>query len=498
MGGAKRLASQEKVSSWSAGARSRTSGWLVQIVAGFLLMQSAWILAVPAFRGVDEFEHAHRAASVADGHWAPATEAAVAGRGRLVSSTHKLVEAAQSQCEFYIYTRPDNCRAVRDLGDGDVAIASAATDQPPTIYALVGYPSTVADGTASLYVMRACAAVLCTLMIGLGVWALRQWANGPWPLMTLLAATTPVAVYSTVIPSGNGLEMVSGFALWCTLLGLSAVRDVRRQRLLLLACAPPLAFLCGLRQLGPVMAVGIILIALVLLGRRRANMVYREHRRTVVWLGVVALASAVSQAAWVLVASRYPAGPTDPVWAAPSLAGTTSFGRYNLQWLLQSFAAFPTRTEPAPPVVYAVLLLTSIAMVTYAFWRARGRSRAALVMIIMLSVLLPVVFTLTYWEPAKWQGRYGLALAAGCFLVAGHVLDARSRPPALPWVLLWVLSIGAMHVVSVVGLRRFAEPPVGILLPALLMAGGWLLVAVAAVRMRKPASVTVEPGVVGG
>ena len=34
-----------------------------------LLLQSAWVLALPPFRGTDEFDHAYRAAEVAGGEW---------------------------------------------------------------------------------------------------------------------------------------------------------------------------------------------------------------------------------------------------------------------------------------------------------------------------------------------------------------------------------------------------------------------------------------------
>ena len=43
----------------------RTSPLL--LVVGALLTQAAWLLSVPAFRGVDEFDHVYRAAAVARG-----------------------------------------------------------------------------------------------------------------------------------------------------------------------------------------------------------------------------------------------------------------------------------------------------------------------------------------------------------------------------------------------------------------------------------------------
>ena len=51
------------------------------LVLGALVMQAAWILALPPFRGADEFDHAYRAAAVAHGEFiadaGPTSRAAV-------------------------------------------------------------------------------------------------------------------------------------------------------------------------------------------------------------------------------------------------------------------------------------------------------------------------------------------------------------------------------------------------------------------------------------
>jgi hypothetical protein len=39
------------------------------VLVGFLLAQAVWILTVPPFRGIDEFDHSFRAAGVASGPW---------------------------------------------------------------------------------------------------------------------------------------------------------------------------------------------------------------------------------------------------------------------------------------------------------------------------------------------------------------------------------------------------------------------------------------------
>ena len=71
----------------------RLLGPVPLLVAGVLLVQAAWILAVPPFGGSDEFDHYHRAAGVASGQFR-LTEPVQDGRGLLVRVPEDNVEAA--------------------------------------------------------------------------------------------------------------------------------------------------------------------------------------------------------------------------------------------------------------------------------------------------------------------------------------------------------------------------------------------------------------------
>ncbi|MEP6665706.1 MAG: hypothetical protein ABJA81_04595, partial [Nocardioidaceae bacterium] len=77
-------------------------------VLGALLLQLAWSLSLPAFTGVDEFDHAYRAAAVAHGEWRADLGPATHGRGDLVSVPKALPPAAGSVCNSYKYTGHDN------------------------------------------------------------------------------------------------------------------------------------------------------------------------------------------------------------------------------------------------------------------------------------------------------------------------------------------------------------------------------------------------------
>ncbi len=194
--------------------------WLI----GSLLLQLAWISALPPFAGVDEFDHAYRASAVAHGQITTDHVAATDGRGELVVVDRSIAEAARAQCEARTYTGPDNCRPVADAGPGLVTIASAAASYNPAFYFVVGHLAKPFDGADALYVMRLVTAVLCSLFLALAAWLTCLWARTRWPLVGLMVASTPVLVYSTSIASPNGLEMCAALSVWVALLGFREQR----------------------------------------------------------------------------------------------------------------------------------------------------------------------------------------------------------------------------------------------------------------------------------
>ena len=91
---------------------------LLLLLVGLLLSQAAWLLSVPAFRGLDEFDHVYRAASVARGEWMPSGERAGHGRGELVTVPRDILVAAGPECRALDYTGHDNCAPAADAGHG--------------------------------------------------------------------------------------------------------------------------------------------------------------------------------------------------------------------------------------------------------------------------------------------------------------------------------------------------------------------------------------------
>lgn len=443
-------------SSVSVERRPTRRTWFLLLV-GVALLQAAWICSVPPFRAVDEFDHAYRAASVAGGEWGLATEPAVEGRGRLVTVPRALVDAAHDVCEWYSYTGPDNCNPVTDAGADKVRIASSAIGQTPLIYAVLGVPAAPFEGNAALYVMRGIAAAICLALLALALWAMSQWARTPWPYAGLLAALTPMAVFTSIIPAGNGPEIMAGVLLWCALIGLGRVSDIRVERRLLRLALPALALLALLRQAGPAMAFAIVVLVAVLLGGRRVATLWRAHWGILLRGTVMTLALSALQLWWTVAVSRYPVGPLKQSGAALASAdGLTADPLIApLVWWVQALGVFPTRTEPAPLPAYVLLSVVGLGLWVAALLRAR-RQGLTLLLIAAVTLAFPYAFALWLWDLPQWQGRYGLALGVGGLLVAGSVLDERSSGRR-GWALLVAVGVLAAQLVCLVGVRDRVE-----------------------------------------
>ena len=406
-----------------------------------MLLQAAWILTVPPFRGIDEFDHAFRAAAVARGEWV-AGEAAEDGRGQLVTVPRSLVEAAHGQCVALSYTGPDNCSPVESVSDGNVTVASAAASYHPAFYWVVGTAALPFDGAASLYAMRIATALLSLLFIGLAAWSVAK-LPGRWPLAGLVLALTPVFVYSTTVAAPNGVEMSAGLALWGALLALIHTRG-RESESRLLWCAILSAMLLGtVRALGPVFILMIVATVAMLDWGALRDLVLRR-RRTVLIGCLLVGASVLGQALWMFDTVAAELGGNTP-------ESPTTFDSKNIiVWPLQTVAAFPFRDHPGAPIIYVVVVTLVVAM-AFAAWRHASR-RVRIVTLASLAVTLafPFAFTLTTLDTIGniWQGRYVLPYGVGFLLLAGYALG-RSRPSSGPRTRLAV-TVATFYAVAIV------------------------------------------------
>lgn len=400
------------------------------VLTGVLLLEAAWILVVPPFRGLDEHDHAYKAAAVARGDWQPHHPAAPGGWGEIVEAPRDLVQAAGPVCRSLPYTSPANCSPGEDRGDGLVTVASSASRYNPAFYAVVGLAGLPFDGISSLLAMRSVSALLCALVIATAAVMARQRATTAWPAVAVILALTPTMLYSTSMTAPNGIEMAAALLFWCVLLGVVR-KPPQSWEGWLLPAAVSAVLLVTVRSLGPLW-LGLICLTLATLIPGDGMRSLLRKRSAYAW-ALLVLVSMVFAAAWTISA-----GTNDPRTTAP-IKGVGSawpdIPQQLLLWTFQSLGAFPSRDEMAPLALYAVLLPSVSILIIVAVRMADARERLAMLLIVLLTSSAGIAVTVAVYERlgTAWQGRYAYPFALGLVLVCGSVLERRGFGRAWRW-----------------------------------------------------------------
>lgn len=457
---------------------------------GFVLLQVAWVLAIPPFAASDEFDHAYRAAAVARGEWVAPPTTATRGTGARVHVPADIVEAAAPECRRLPYTTSADCRGERS-GD-TVSVASGAGRYNPFFYFLVGSAALPFDGTAALYAMRSAGLLLCLALVVAALYA----ASAPtaWPRAGLAMALTPVALFSSSMAAPNGLEIVSAAAFWTALLALARpdAATAGRRRSLLGILAVSGVLLVTVRSLGPLWCVLACLAVIVAVRPQPRALARSLMRPDAAGVTAVVGSAALLSVWWVRTQGSLTIG-VEKMEPTPTMEKITLSLQANIVWLFQSIAAFPTRDILAPLPVYVcglALFFASLVLVR----RMPSPYRTAAVLVLLATSLLPTAVTLRTFDDygIAWQGRYTLPLALGVAAIGSAGLDVvHTRLPRAVVGVVIALYAG-MHVVSVVGAalhEREGSPGVDngawVLLPVpvlgVIALGGSILVALNAI-----------------
>jgi hypothetical protein len=420
------------------------------VALGTLVIELAWVLTVPPYRGSDEFDHVYRAASVAHGYWRPEQVASPEGRGLLIPVPRKIVTDGTKMCSSYDYTGPANCRPVETLDNGLVTVASAASLYHPAFYWLIGTPALPFTGVDALYAMRVAGALSCAFLVGLAAWASIITSRTVWPLASLVLALTPVTLYSMAMPAPNGIELAAALCVWVGLLGMLRAESSRPAKNgLALALGVGGIVLATVRTLGPLW-LGLIVLACLVAGHRQRLLNVLRRPTWAQLLAGTATLLAVGGAVWWIVSERQvasleriSAGEFNPL--VPAL-------REVPLWVFQSIAAFPLRNEPAPILVYVLSLMLLVVLIAAAVRHGSKKDTWTLAAVSLAALCVPFVITLFTVELAGtfWQGRYSLPFAFGVVLLAGAILDRRQVSPRGPRAVL-VLGAVILAVAQVLG-----------------------------------------------
>ncbi len=403
-----------------------------------LALQLVWLVALPPFRGMDEFEHVFKAVGTARGQVVVIPTDAARGTGAWFTIPGDVVAAARFECRSLPYTTPSTCTGTT-TAEG-TRVASAAGRYHPAYYAAVGLVARPFHGEATLYAMRLASIALCLLLLGLALGAVGRWARTPWPALLVLASCTPTVLYSSVVAAPNGAEMAAALAFAAACVGLLVPRAVAHRRFLATAAGVSGALLATLRPLGPVwclLAVGLLLAGLRPSRAHVAELLGSRPCR----VAAAAVVASTVQATWWVLAERSLVMSADP-GAPASFSDTLLWGLRQVPvWFFQSVGAFPYRNQPTSPVVYLCYLLLGVALLVLGLRAARRRLRHVLACGLALSVLLPYAIAVRSYAHAAgaWQGRYGLPLLLVLAVLVGSALDQHgTRPPR------WTVVVGGL------------------------------------------------------
>jgi hypothetical protein len=399
-----------------------TPAWKVfaLALAGVLLVQLAWMLAVPPFRGLDEHEHALRADSVAHRNLTAITDKR-SGMTDAVDADADLVAASTPVCEAFPDGIAVNCDPLGPVIDGRVLMRSSAASYHPLFYLAIGWPSVPFEGYAQLYAMRMVAALLCALSVAAAFVAARR-SGGTWLGWGLLLALTPTTTYSMMVAAPNGLELAAAALVWCSLLALPGTYAGRGERGLLALAGTGATILCATRTLGPLWTLLIAGTCVALLGIRPYLHALRRHP----WLGGVVLlataATALWSAHWTLSQGTNDPTGLDDEFPAPALLRVIA---QPALWVAQAMGAFPARDELARPGVLAAMVTAYWIFLAVSWRLAHRRGRLVLLLLVFVSVAVPMAVSLATHAQLgfSWQGRYGWPYTMGLPLVGGLLLD---------------------------------------------------------------------------
>jgi predicted membrane protein DUF2142 len=386
------------------------------VLIGVVITQFAWIWGTPPFRGIDEIDHAFRAASVALGD-IRSTHLPVDGRGALVEVPPGLAADARAQCESLTYNGTSNCIPEEILPDGNVLIASAAASYSPVFYAVIGTIARPWDGVVALYVMRSSASLISALLLALATWCLMTRSRTSWPLAGLLAGLTPMALYTSMLPAPNGIELAAATVLWCALLGIQGAAARSHGRLLASAALAG-GILGSVRPTGPLIALLIVGFVVLVDPRGTRRLVRRR------WKGALAgvfatLVGTIYQVDWAVTHPPVSGGGDD---SRPFDLGVIL--EQGVLWIFQWIGAFPFRNQPASPVTY--IACGTLILVVFADGVRRGDAkRWAAIAVVVTCMVLPLLCTLVTFTKLGtfWQGRYALPLLIGAPILMGLALD---------------------------------------------------------------------------
>ncbi len=417
----------------SSGRPRRVLGWVALGVA-LVALQAVWSLSIPPMASPDEPSHVAHAAAIARGQWsgplgpAPTTPSSLGAATTVQLPSDYLAASRLEDCFAHYPDQPASCQPAVPAADGTtVAVTTYAGQYPPLYYLLVGWPSRFLSAVDSVYAMRLLSGVIASALLVWGLYRLRTVTRRAAWTWAAVAALTPMTLFIGAMVNPQALEIPAAFAFWAACLALVRSPGAPRRGAVVQAAIAG-ALLVNARTSGPVWALTIVVVALVVApsGRLRLLWALRSFR----WALGVAVASGLVAASWVVTHGAV-VGSTVlfPRYASPlRVAALMMADGYG--FLVQMIGDFGWLDAPSPPLTVMVWTVVVGALLAIAVALSGRRLRAGLLLSLLAVVAVPVALQIPSAAHSGiiWQGRYSLPVAVGVPMVAAVALTAVGRP----------------------------------------------------------------------
>lgn len=410
--------------------------WLLLFVTLVPLVWT-WSLVNPMLASPDETVHILVAQSIARGDFS-------------VPFTSDGLPVDSVECFRF---QPETTAACQDLSwgpDGTQQIGSTG-DYPPLYHALAAVPALFTSGLPGAYVMRLWMATIVTALAAFaGALASRPGA-GRWPLVGVMMAITPMAIFSMATVNPSGLAVAS--AALFVVAAISALDSRWRGREVAVAAAVGAAGLALTRRDG-LLWLGTLVVMLAPLWVPQVRQ--RWHRRTPTAsrnLVLVAVAVGIVAAVW--------ARPTierfGRSWHDGGGASAWEAAKFIRGYLSQLVGVLGWLDSPIGDEAYlAFLVIAGFVVMSGLVSDNRRRAMSTALGVIGL-LLAPVIIGMIRFP--YLQGRYllpiwiGMTVAAGAAAAAGDTGERFERRATRLVLGVWAV----VHLVAgIQNLRRYA------------------------------------------
>lgn len=366
-------------------AHSAVQRRLALLGAGLTLVLAAWIVATPPFGGPDEASHYLRALTITNGHiLGPKIPYPL----HLDREQQAFINQDTTAVVVPARLSPPDVTCVDGTPDlrGSCVEATPNGNFPPLPYLLPAAAIGVShDATTGLWLSRAATALpsLAFLLLALVL----LWSGTGWALVGLLAAVTPMVLFSSSILNSSGVEITACLAFASAVLRISRP-PVGAPRWVWAAFTLAGAVAIIAWPLGIVFVAADVVLLGLLLGRQGVRELWRRSRDGVRVSALVLAAAGIEWAVYSRISGAKPA----KVGFTPVLE-SLKLGVDQLPGVLHdAVGTFAGLAVPLPDAAYWLWWALVLGLLAGALVLGHLRQRLVVVTVAILTVAFPVLF----------------------------------------------------------------------------------------------------------